>query len=150
MNWFKKKKEGETDISNKNEEENQLQTSTKGLEKDAVSDYSNESIAKQIGARSQPAGPNILPSTPGSTDNEQLMMPRQSILQRQMTPITGGELNRMSVENIAGKDKSSNNSNVVVAPSNQVVNQNSQTIVTMEPGNFDRSFINLNAPSIPI
>jgi hypothetical protein len=150
MNWFKKKKEGETDISNKNEEENQLQTSTKGLEKDAVGDYSNESIAKQIGAKSQPAGPNILPSTPGATDNEQLMMPRQSILQRQIAPITGGELNRMSVENIAGKDKSSNNSNVVVAPSNQVVNQNSQTIVTMEPGNFDRSFINLNSPSIPV
>jgi hypothetical protein len=149
-NWFKKKKEGETDISNKNEEENQLQTSTKGLEKDAVGDYSNESIAKQIGAKSQPAGPNILPSTPGATDNEQLMMPRQSILQRQIAPITGGELNRMSVENIAGKDKSSNNSNVVVAPSNQVVNQNSQTIVTMEPGNFDRSFINLNSPSIPV
>ena len=149
-NWFKKKKEGETDISNKNEEENQLQTSKKGLEKDAVDDYSNESIAKQIGAKSQPAGPNILPSTPGATDNEQLMMPRQSILQRQIAPITGGELNRMSVENIAGKDKSSNNSNVVVAPSNQVVNQNSQTIVTMEPGNFDRSFINLNSPSIPV
>jgi hypothetical protein len=78
------------------------------------------------------------------------MMPRQNMLQRQTAPVTGGELNRMSVENAAGKEKSSNNSNVVVAPSNQVVNQNSQTIVTMEPGNFDRSFINLNSPSIPV
>ncbi|NDB61401.1 hypothetical protein EB001_23625, partial [bacterium] len=135
MNWFKKKKEGETDVSNKNEQENDLKTESKGLEKDTTGDYSNKSIAKQIEARGEPAGPNILPSTPGATDNEQLMMPRQSILQRQIAPITGGELNRMSVENIAGKDKSSNNSNVVVAPSNQVVNQNSQTIVTMEPGN---------------
>ena len=150
MNWFKKKKEGETDVSNKNEQENDLKTESKGLEKDTTGDYSNKSIAKQIEARGEPAGPNILPSTPGATDNEQLMMPRQSILQRQIAPITGGELNRMSVENAAGKEKSSNNSNVVVAPSNQVVNQNSQTIVTMEPGNFDRSFINLNSPSIPV
>ena len=150
MNWFKKKKEGETDIANKNEQENDLKTESKGLEKDTTGDYSNKSIAKQIESKGQPAGPNILPSTPGATDNEQLMMPRQNMLQRQTAPVTGGELNRMSVENAAGKEKSSNNSNVVVAPSNQVVNQNSQTIVTMEPGNFDRSFINLNSPSIPV
>jgi len=150
MNWFKKKKEGETDIANKNEQESDLKTESKGLEKDTTGDYSNKSIAKQIESKGQPAGPNILPSTPGATDNEQLMMPRQNMLQRQTAPVTGGELNRMSVENAAGKEKSSNNSNVVVAPSNQVVNQNSQTIVTMEPGNFDRSFINLNSPSIPV
>jgi len=155
MNWFKKKKGEETQVAGENQQQDlSNEALAKGMEERGLTgtskDYSNESIAKQIEARGQPTGPNILPSTPGATDNEQLMMPRQSILQRQTAPITGGELNRMSVENIAGREKSSNNSNVVVAPSNQVVNQNSQTIVTMEPGNFDRSFINLNSPSIPV
>jgi hypothetical protein len=155
MNWFKKKKGEETQVAGENQQQDlSNEALAKGMEERGLTgtsaDYSNESIARQIEAKGQPAGPNILPSVPGATDNEQLMMPRQSILQRQTAPITGGELNRMSVENIASREKSANNNNVVVAPSSQVVNNNSQTVMTMEPGNFDRSFINLNSPSIPV
>jgi len=155
MNWFKKKKGEETQVAGENKQQDlSNEALAKGMEERGLTgtskDYSNESIAKQIEARGQPAGPNILPSRSGTTDNEQLMMPRQSILQRQTPTPTGGELNRMSVENIVGKEKSANNNNVVVAPSSQVVNNNSQTVMSMEPGNFARSFINLNSPSIPV
>jgi len=138
MNWFKKKKESETDISNKNEEKNQL--TEQGLEKDG-------SVTKELQLEKQP---NILPSTPGTTDNEQLMMPRQSILQRQIAPITGGELNRLSVDNIATKEKTAGNMVVAPTTNTQNISNNSQTVMTMEPGNFDRSFINLNSPAIPV
>lgn len=155
MNWFKKKKGEETQIAGEDKQQDfSNEALVKGMEERGLTgtsqDYSNESIARQIEAKGQPTGPNILPSIPGTTDNEQLMMPRQSIFQRQITPPTGGELNRMSVENIATREKASSNNNVVVAPSSQVVNNNSQTVMTMEPGNFDRSFINLNSPSIPV
>ena len=139
MNWFKKK-EGDTSIAGENKQNLEDQLTEQGLEE-------NGSISKQIESKTQP---NILPSTPGTTDNEQLMMPRQNILQRQITPITGGELNRLSVDNIATRDKAA--SNMVVAPTTntQNISNNSQTVMTMEPGNFDRSFINLNSPAIPV
>jgi hypothetical protein len=139
MNWFKKK-EGDTSIVGENKQNLDNQLTEQGLEE-------NGSISKQIESKTQP---NILPSTPDATDNEQLMMPRQSILQRQTAPITGGELNRLSVDNIATREKAA--SNMIVAPTTntQNISNNSQTVMTMEPGNFDRSFINLNSPAIPI
>jgi len=138
-NWFKKK-EGDTSVAGENQKNLENQLAEKGLEK-------NGSVNKQIETKSQP---NILPSTPGTTDNEQLMMPRQSILQRQTTPITGGELNRLSVDNIATKEKTAGNMVVAPTTNTQNISNNSQTVMTMEPGNFDRSFINLNSPTVSV
>jgi len=138
-NWFKKK-EGDTSVAGENQKNLENQLAEKGLEKDG-------SVNKQIETKSQP---NILPSTPGTTDNEQLMMPRQSILQRQTTPITGGELNRLSVDNIATKEKTAGNMVVAPTTNTQNISNNSQTVMTMEPGNFDRSFINLNSPTVSV
>jgi hypothetical protein len=138
-NWFKKK-EGDTSVAGENQKKLENQLAEKGLEKDG-------SVNKQIEPKSQP---NILPSTPGTTDNEQLMMPRQSILQRQTAPITGGELNRLSVDNIATKEKTAGNMVVAPTTNTQNISNNSQTVMTMEPGNFDRSFINLNSPTVSV
>ena len=138
-NWFKKK-EGDTSVAGENQKNLENQLAEKGLEKD-------ESVNKQIETKSQP---NILPSTPGTTDNEQLMMPKQSILQRQTAPITGGELNRLSVDNIATKEKTAGNMVVAPTTNTQNISNNSQTVMTMEPGNFDRSFINLNSPTVSV
>jgi len=138
-NWFKKK-EGDTSVAGENQKNLENQLAEKGLEKDG-------SVNKQIETKSQP---NILPSTPGTTDNEQLMMPKQSILQRQTAPITGGELNRLSVDNIATKEKTAGNMVVAPTTNTQNISNNSQTVMTMEPGNFDRSFINLNSPTVSV
>jgi hypothetical protein len=139
MNWFKKK-EGDTSVTGESQKNLENQLTEQGLEKDG-------SVTKELQLEKQP---NILPSTPGTTDNEQLMMPRQSILQRQTAPITGGELNRLSVDNIATREKAA--SNMIVAPTTntQNISNNSQTVMTMEPGNFDRSFINLNSPAVSV
>jgi hypothetical protein len=138
-NWFKKK-EGDTSVAGENQKNLENQLAEKGLEKDG-------SVNKQIETKSQP---NILPSTPGTTDNEQLMMPKQSILQRQTAPITGGELNRLSVDNIATKEKTAGNMVVAPTTNTQNISNNSQTVMTMEPGNFDRSFINLNSTAVSV
>jgi hypothetical protein len=138
-NWFKKK-EGDTSVAGENQKNLENQLAEKDLEKDG-------SVNKQIETKSQP---NILPSTPGTTDNEQLMMPKQSILQRQTAPITGGELNRLSVDNIATKEKTAGNMVVAPTTNTQNISNNSQTVMTMEPGNFDRSFINLNSTAVSV
>jgi len=138
-NWFKKK-EGDTSVAGENQKNLENQLAEKGLEKDG-------SVNKQTETKSQP---NILPSTPGTTDNEQLMMPKQSILQRQTAPITGGELNRLSVDNIATKEKTAGNMVVAPTTNTQNISNNSQTVMTMEPGNFDRSFINLNSTAVSV
>jgi hypothetical protein len=138
-NWFKKK-EGDTSIAGENQQNLENQLTEQGLNEDG-------SVNKQLELKTQP---NILPSTYVTTDNEQLMMPKQNILQRQITPITGGELNRLSVDNIATKEKAAGNMVVAPTTNTQNISNNSQTVMTMEPGNFDRSFINLNSPAIPV
>ena len=73
---------------------------------------------------------------------------RRSI--NQMTRnVRSQNLNQMSVENQALSESKPTN-NTVVAPniSNSSVNASNTQAMTMEPTNFDRSFINLN--SVPI
>ena len=68
----------------------------------------------------------------------------------QMTKnVRSQNLNQMSVENQALNESKPTN-NTVVAPniSNSSVNASNTQAMTMEPTNFDRSFINLN--SVPI
>ena len=59
------------------------------------------------------------------------------------------DLNKLSVDNMGGKETGDNN-NVVLAPNNVVNNTNQSTVMGMLPVNQDRSFINLNAPAVAI
>lgn len=153
MNWFKKKKGEETQIEGQTQQQDfSNEALAKGMEERGLTgtsaDYSNESIAKQIESRGQPAGPNILPSVPGATDNEQLMMPRQSVLQRPVSTPRGEELNKMSSEFAVQKESVKSNNIIAPQSNNIVTNNNTTQISTLTPLNPDRSFINLNSVAI--
>jgi len=72
------------------------------------------------------------------SDKKGLPKPKQNV-----------DLNKLSVDNMSGKEAGDNN-NVVLAPNNVVNNTNQSTVMGMPPINQDRSFINLNAPAIAI
>ncbi len=89
----------------------------------------------------------ILPISAQSMQEGDTSISNQSYLRSSKSaPVN---LNKMSVENQASSEAKSAN-NTVIAPnvSNSSVNASNTQAMSMEPTNFDRSFINLN--SVPI
>ena len=93
------------------------------------------------------SGDKILPIDTRSMEEGDTTISNQSYLRTsKSSPVN---LNKMSVENQALSESKPTN-NTVVAPniSNSSVNASNTQAMSMEPTNFDRSFINLN--SVPI
>ena len=88
----------------------------------------------------------ILPINAQSMQEGDTSISNQSYLRSSTAPVN---LNKMSVENQALNESKPTN-NTVVAPniSNSSVNSSNTQAMSMEPTNFDRSFINLNSVAI--
>ena len=88
----------------------------------------------------------ILPISAQSMQEGDTSISNQSYLRSSTAPVN---LNKMSVENQALNESKPTN-NTVVAPniSNSSVNSSNTQAMSMEPTNFDRSFINLNSVAI--
>ena len=88
----------------------------------------------------------ILPISAQSMQEGDTSISNQSYLRSSTAPVN---LNKMSVENQALNESKPTN-NTVVAPniSNSSVNASNTQAMSMEPTNFDRSFINLNSVAI--
>ena len=87
---------------------------------------------------------------PVGSDTSMIKSPEEKRAEmRARGQIPRGELNKMSIENQA-MNQSKPTNNTVIAPnvSNSSVNASNTQVSSMEPTNFDRSFINLN--TVPV
>ena len=114
----------------------------RSVEKVAPGSLQNRSDAMADGDKAK-----ILPINAQSMQEGDTSISNQSYLRTSKSAPMN--LNKMSVENQASSESKSAN-NTVIAPnvSNSSVSASNTQAMTMEPTNFDRSFINLN--SVPI
>ena len=113
----------------------------RSVDKVAPGSLENRSDAMADGDRAK-----ILPISAQSMQEGDTSISNQSYLRSSTAPVN---LNKMSVENQALNESKPTN-NTVVAPniSNSSVNSSNTQAMSMEPTNFDRSFINLNSVAI--
>ena len=113
----------------------------RSVDKVAPGSLQNRSDAMAEGDRAK-----ILPISAQSMQEGDTSISNQSYLRSSTAPVN---LNKMSVENQALNESKPTN-NTVVAPniSNSSVNASNTQAMSMEPTNFDRSFINLNSVAI--
>ena len=113
----------------------------RSVDKVAPGSLQNRSDAMAEGDRAK-----ILPISAQSMQEGDTSISNQSYLRSSTAPVN---LNKMSVENQALNESKPTN-NTVVAPniSNSSVNSSNTQAMSMEPTNFDRSFINLNSVAI--
>ena len=113
----------------------------RSVDKVAPGSLENRSDAMAEGDRAK-----ILPISAQSMQEGDTSISNQSYLRSSNAPVN---LNKMSVENQALNESKPTN-NTVVAPniSNSSVNASNTQAMSMEPTNFDRSFINLNSVAI--
>ena len=113
----------------------------RSVDKVAPGSLQNRSDAMAEGDRAK-----ILPISAQSMQEGDSSISNQSYLRSSTAPVN---LNKMSVENQALNESKPTN-NTVVAPniSNSSVNASNTQAMSMEPTNFDRSFINLNSVAI--
>jgi hypothetical protein len=114
----------------------------RSVEKVAPGSLQNRSDAMADGEKAK-----ILPINAQNMQEGDTSISNQSYLRTSKSaPVN---LNKMSVENQASSESKSAN-NTVIAPnvSNSSVNASNTQAMSMEPTNFDRSFINLN--SVPV
>jgi len=115
---------------------------SRSVDKVAPGSLQNRSDVMADGDRAK-----ILPISAQSMQEGDTSISNQSYLRSSKSaPVN---LNKMSVENQASSEAKSAN-NTVIAPnvSNSSVNASNTQVSSMEPTNFDRSFINLNSVAI--